>query len=73
MAGITLQQAQSQLDMWIAADQAVASAQSYEIAGRKLTRADAAEITNKIEFWAKKVNRLSSGNGGSRVRYGVPL
>jgi hypothetical protein len=39
MAGITLAQAQAQLDAYLAAEVAVLGSQSYEIAGRKLTRA----------------------------------
>ncbi len=71
MAGITQATAQTQLDLWIAADAKVASGQSYTINGRTLTRADAGEISNKIEFWNNKVEALS----GSRRRgivYGVP-
>ena len=49
MAGITLEQAQSQLAIWLEADAKVATGQMYQIADRRLTRADAAEITNKIE------------------------
>jgi hypothetical protein len=59
MAGITLAQAQAALDLWITADQKVAKNQSYEVNGRKLTRADAAEITNKIDYWNNKVQQLS--------------
>ncbi|CAJ0862182.1 hypothetical protein R77567_01624 [Ralstonia sp. LMG 32965] len=69
MAGITLQQAQAQLDAWIAANTAVAAGQSYSIGGRSLTRVNAAEILNQIEFWERRVVRLSNGRGGIRVRY----
>jgi hypothetical protein len=72
MAGITLDQAQAKLALWMAADDAVASGQAYEIQGRKLTRANAREISDQIEKWNQWVVRLSRG-GGCRVRYGVPL
>lgn len=72
MPAITLATAQQQLDAWIAADLAVSKGQAYEIAGRKMTRTDAAEITNKIEYWSKQVERLNSSRNGPRVRYGVP-
>ncbi|WP_212635557.1 DUF6148 family protein [Ralstonia insidiosa] len=72
MAGITLQQAQEQLDAWMAANLAVASGQSYSIGGRSLTRVNAAEIRDQINFWERKVQRLTSGQGGIRVRYGAP-
>lgn len=69
MAGITLEQAQTQLNLWLDADAKVATGQSYEIAGRKLTRANAAEITNKIDYWNGKVQSLSQGAAGrSRAR-----
>lgn len=70
MAGITLEQAQTQLDLWMAASTAVASSQSYEIGGRKLTRADAATIRDNIEFWEGRVQKLASG-GRRGPRYGV--
>lgn len=76
MAGITLAQAQTQLDLWIAADTAVATGQSYTIGGRSLTRADAAEIRNNIIFWDSQVQRLSSSEtSGGRIiiRGGTPV
>lgn len=76
MAGITLQTAQAQLELWIEADQRVSRNQSYSIAGRDYTRADAAAITAKIEFWDRKVRELTAtaaGTGAGRVRRGVPL
>lgn len=72
MPGITLEQAQTQLDLWVAADSAVATGQSYSIGTRTLTRANAAEITDKIKFWDSKVQALSRGNGGLRMRGVTP-
>lgn len=69
MSGITLAQAQTQLAAWLDADAKVALGQSYTIAGRSLTRADAGEITAKIEYWNSKVLSLSlSAQGRSRSR-----
>lgn len=59
MAGITLAQAEAQLAIWLAADAAVASGQSYSISGRSLTRANAKEITDKIVYWENKAKALS--------------
>lgn len=64
VAPITLTQAQTQLDAWLAADAAVAIGQSYEIAGRRLVRANAAEITAKIDYWATKVTALTDSAAG---------
>ena len=71
MAGITFEQAESQLALWLAASAAVAGNQSYEIAGRRLTRANAQDIQNKIDFWDRKC-RVLSGGGSSRIRTIVP-
>lgn len=61
MAGITLAQAQAQLDVWLAADTVVATGQSYTIGERSLTRANAREIRENIDFWDGKVQKLSRG------------
>ena len=71
MAGITLAQAQDKLDLWMAADDAVASGQSYSINNRTLTRTDGAYIKNNIEFWEAKVIKLSRG-GGIRITGASP-
>ncbi len=75
MAGITLAQAQAKLNLWLDADAAVAGNQSYEIAGRSLTRANAAEIRKNIEFWDAKCKELDPT--GSRpaltIFAGVPV
>lgn len=75
MAGITIQHAEAQLTLWLAASAAVAGSQSYEIdtgnGRRKLTRADAAEIRNQIDFWDAKVKQLTPG-GRRRTDYAVP-
>jgi hypothetical protein len=70
MAGITLAQAQAQLTAWLAADTAVASGQAYSIAGRALTRAQAAEIRQNIQFWDSQVKKLT--RGGFRIIGGTP-
>lgn len=71
MAGLTLSQAEAKLALWMAADDAVATGQSYSISGRSLTRADAAIIGEKIEYWNRQVQRLS--RGGMRIRGGTPI
>lgn len=69
MAGITLAQAQAQLDAYLAASTAVATGQSYEIAGRKLTRANLAEVNAAIKHWNAEVIALSrAAEGRSRAR-----
>lgn len=71
MAGITLAQAEAKLSTWMDAEDKVASGQSYSIAGRSLTRADLADIRATIDYWDKKVQRLS--RGGVRVTQVTPV
>ena len=73
MAGISLAQAQAQLDLWLAADAAVASGnQSYRINERIFTKADAQQIRENIQFWDAKVQQLNRGRN-PRIRLGVPV
>jgi hypothetical protein len=70
MAGITQAQAQTQLDAYLAAETAVLSGQSYEIAGRKLTRANLEQIQAGIATWNQRVIALSgraAGRGRART------
>lgn len=67
MAGITLTQAQAQLDAYLAASLAVAKGQSYSIDGRAVTKADARVIRENITHWSGEVKRLTPGR--KRVRY----
>lgn len=66
MAGLTLAQAQAQLDVWLAASTAVASGQAYSVGGLSLSRVNAKEIRDSINFWEAKVKKLD--RGGLRVR-----
>ncbi len=66
MAGITLTQAQNQLDLYLAAEAKVLQNQSYEIAGRKLTRADLKEIQHGIDTWDARVKSLARTSTGFR-------
>lgn len=72
MAGITLDTAQSKLDLWMEADDAVNTGQSYSINNRSLTRADVAQIRENIKYWNDWVIKLSDG-GGIRITGAVPL
>lgn len=73
MAGITLAQAEAALAGWIAADAALQTGQSVRHEnGRTLTRADAGEIRQNIDYWNNKCQQLSEsvsqgGRGRSRV------
>jgi len=71
MAGITKQQAEAKLALWMAADDAVAKGQSISVAGRSLTSADADVINENIQFWDAKIRKLS--RGGLNMKLGVPV
>lgn len=60
MAGITLAQAEARLTEYLAAEAAVLSNQSYELAGRRLTRADLEAIQKGIETWNGRCQSLGS-------------
>jgi len=64
MAGITLTQAEAQLAVWLDASTKIASGQEYEIDGRKMKRADLANVNQQIRYWDSQVKRLS---GRTRV------
>ena len=54
--------------MWLAAMQAVAGGQSYEIGNRKLTRVDAADIEKMFDKYDAEVDRINAGRRkGARV------
>ena len=72
--GITLDQAQEHLEMWMEAEIAVTTSQSYQLGSRSLTRANLEEIRETIDYWNQKVSELLAAQNGGRnkVRRGVP-
>ena len=70
MPAITPAIAQQQLDAYIAAEAAVLLNQSYEIAGRKLTRANLKDIQAGIELWSQRLTTAqaqAAGRGRTRT------
>lgn len=72
MDWITIEEARSTLRMWIEAERAVATGQSYKIGTRSLTRANLADIRESIQFWRKEIARLEAKQSGARVFRAVP-
>ncbi|KAI3597703.1 hypothetical protein D8I24_6519 [Cupriavidus necator H850] len=68
---ITAEQAQQQLDLWLAASSAVAKNQAYTIGGRSFTRVDAAEIRQQIDYWEGKLRVARRGGRRMTIGYGV--
>lgn len=71
MAGITLAEAEAQLALYLAAEQAVLAGQAYSIKDRSLTRANLAEIRAGVAQWNGWVQKLS--RGGIRLRGATPV
>ena len=46
---------QQKLNTWLAAEESVATGQSYQIGSRTLTRADLKQIREEMEYWAGKL------------------
>ena len=68
---MTLTEAQQHLQVWLAADLALAEGKELRIGSRTLTRVDAAEVKERIAFWQREVNRLSGQ--ARRFRRVVPI
>lgn len=62
MSGITLDQAQTQLQQYLDAEKAVLTGQRYELGGRVVVRADLATIQEGIKTWDARVKVLSARN-----------
>lgn len=69
----TKEEARNMLTLWIEAEKAVATGQSYKIGTRSLTRADLSDIADRIKFWRSELEALEDGRGrGMRVFSAVP-
>ena len=60
-------------DAYVAAELAVLAGQSFEIAGRKLTRVDLAEIREGRKEWEQRVRDEAASAAGRRgpLRYSI--
>jgi hypothetical protein len=66
MAGITLEQANARLQVYLDAEAAILAKQEYRIGPRSMKYADLAEVRAGIEVWNRRVKEISNraGNGG---------
>ena len=55
MAVFSKELCSKKLNTWLAAEEAVATGQSYQIGTRMLTRADLKQIRAQMEYWAAKL------------------
>ncbi len=72
MPVISLEKARQHLDLWLDAEAAIATGQSYRIGSRSLTRADLDMVAQRINYWSHQVNRLERGGSGMRTFRTVP-
>ena len=72
MEWISIEEARATLRMWLEAERAVATGQSYRIGTRSLTRANLADIRESIQFWRREIAKLESKQTGARVFRAVP-
>lgn len=66
----TIEFCEKRLDMWVEAEAALATGQSYKIGTRELRRADLNEVRKQIQFWEDKRNNAML-NGNRRRTYRV--
>lgn len=75
MSAITLSEAREHLKIWLEAEAAIATSQSYTIGTRSLTRASLKEVREQIKFWQNKVTELEGAaakKGRNRIYRAVP-
>ncbi len=71
MAGITLEQAQEEVDAWYACKLAISKNQEYRIGHRTYIRANLGEVLKAYNQAVGQLNRIATG--GRRVRLVSPL
>ena len=56
----------SRLELWLEAEAAIATGQSYKIGSRELRRANLPEITEQIAFWEAKLAEIEAQEQGRK-------
>ena len=65
--------ADSALRMWLAAEMAITSGQTYEINGKHLTNADLKQVGERIDYWTReRRDRQGRRTSGLGVTIGIP-
>lgn len=64
---------EQRVKIWLAAEEAVATGQRYQIGTRMLTRADLRSIREELEYWGGKLAEAEAEEkaGGRNRVYGV--
>lgn len=71
MAVFSKELCQQKLKTWLAAEEAVATGQSYQIGNRTLTRADLKQVREQMEYWSGKLAQAEAEekSGGRNRAY----
>lgn len=72
MPWITIEEARENLTMWLDAERAISTSQSYKIGTRSLSRADLSMVASRIAFWRNEIEKLENGQRGLRVVRAIP-
>lgn len=72
MGWIPIEEARENLKIWLDAERAVATGQSYKIGTRTLTRASLSDIAERITYWRNVIEKLESGRSGIRTQRAIP-
>ena len=72
MPWISIEEARENLTMWLDAERAISTGQSYKIGTRSLSRADLSMVASRIAFWRNEIEKLENGQRGLRVVRAVP-
>jgi len=77
MAGITLENAEKQLAIWLKASEKAAERRGWSHGNNSLYSQEAAQIQEMIKYWEAQIQRLElesrNGGRGPRARGVIPL
>lgn len=73
MAGITLQQAETQLALYLDAEAKVLAGQRVRIGDKDITRADLEFVQKGIDLWQGRVIKLERITNGIAVKQVIPV
>ena len=76
MAVFSKKLCEQKLNTWLAAEEAIATGQSYQIGTRMLTRANLKQVREQMEYWAKKLAEAEAEEargGRNRIYRFIPL
>lgn len=73
MPSMTLEEARAMYKLWSDAEIALASAKSYTIGSRSLTRSDMGTILERKKYYGRICDELTTGRRRSKVRSITPF